>query len=423
MQFQFEFQRTVLSVSQITETLKHLIQQQPNLQNVWVQGQLSNYVRAGSGHIYFTLKDAKSQIPCVLFQNYASRLRFAPHDGDEVLVQGQVNVYPPQGKYQINVTAVEPRGIGALQRAFEALKQKLADEGIFDDKHKKPLPKFPQRIGVITSASGAAIQDIRHQLEKRYPLAELWLHPTLVQGEHAPAQIAEAVQSMNFSAQRSEPPIDVLIVARGGGSLEDLWAFNEERVARAIFDSAIPVVSAVGHETDYTIADMVADHRAPTPSAAIEHLVPDRLELLVDLGSREQRLHRITEWKRQALKAQLVELERRLSPIRQKDKINELSQTVDNLESTCKTAVARSLDEHQRALANLEERLHALSPLATLKRGYSISRKENGGILTRVEQVDVGELIEIELSQGILLCSVQQRFFGADFRLQEPNTD
>ncbi len=409
MQFQFEFPRQVLSVSDIAKTVARLIEQQPNLQNVWVQGQISNYQRHSSGHHYFTLKDAGSQIRCALFRNNASQLRFAPRDGDEVIVSGRVNIYVRNGVYQINVVTVESKGIGTLQRAFEVLKQKLADEGLFDDTHKVPLPKFPRKIGVITSPTGAAIQDILKQLEKRYPLAELWLYPTLVQGERAPGQIVEAIQHINCLSQAADVPIDVLIVGRGGGSIEALWAFNEEDVARAIFDSKIPVVSAVGHQTDYTIADMVADYRAPTPSAAIEHVVPDKQELLGYLNDVSTRIRHIANRKRQHLQTQFVEIERRLSPTRQKDKFNQFYQTLDNFETEYKVAIARRLDGHHRSLANLAQRLDALSPLATLKRGYSISRKPDGEILTRAEQADVGENIEIQLSKGTLHCVVKGR--------------
>ena len=263
MQLEFSIPtKTVRSVSEITNLLKKLIDQQPEFQNVWVQGEVSNYSRSGAGHVYFTLKEESHQISVAIFRSNANLLKFLPKDGEEVIVQGQLSLYSARGQYQIVGRNVEPVGIGALQRAFEELKQRLANEGLFDDIYKKPLPRFPRKIGVVTSETGAAIQDILQQLRKRYPLAEVLLHPTLVQGDGAVQGIAFALQAMN---QRDD--IDVLIVGRGGGSIEDLWAFNEERVARAIFDSRIPVVSAVGHETDFTIADWVADYRAPTPSA------------------------------------------------------------------------------------------------------------------------------------------------------------
>lgn len=395
--------RTVHSVSEITDLLKSLIEQQPHLQNVWVQGQISNYSRSGAGHIYFTLKDDRSQIQVVIFRSSATGLRFVPKDGEEVLVQGRLNLYPARGQYQINATKVEPLGIGALQRAFEELKQRLADEGLFEAYYKKPLPRFPKKIGVVTSATGAAFQDIRQQLHKRYPLAEVLLYPTLVQGDGAAEGIAQALQVMN---QRDD--IDVLIVGRGGGSIEDLWAFNEEIVARAIFASMIPVVSAVGHETDFTIADMVADHRAPTPSAAVEHIVPDQAELRAQLEGYIAWLQRIIHAQFDAHKTHLQDLETRLSPTRRKDAIYQLHQTVDALDTTGRTAVKRRLADSERDLHTLAHRLNALSPLATLQRGYSISRKTDGEVLSSAEQVSIGDRVEIQLADGHLACRVEE---------------
>ena len=315
-----------------------------------------------------------------------------------------MGVYGPHGKYQITVSTVEPIGVGALQRAFEELKQQLAEEGLFDPMHKKPLPKFPRKIGVVTSATGAAFQDICQQLYKRYPLAEVLLHPTLVQGDGAVDGIVQAIEVMN-----GRDDIDVLIVGRGGGSIEDLWAFNEELVARAIFASTIPVVSAVGHETDLTISDMVADHRSPTPSAAIEHIVPDQAELFGQLNGLDTWLRRIIAERLQSHKTRLQAFETRISPTRRKDAIYQLYQRVDTLEAACRTTVERRRTDGERDLQALAQRLNALSPLATLKRGYSISRKMDGEVLTATEQVSVGDRIEIQLSDGHLTCRVEER--------------
>ena len=406
MDMQLEFSmptRTVLSVSDITNRLKRLIEQHPPFKNIWVQGQVSNCSRAGSGHIYFTLKDEQNQINCVIWRSSADRLRFLPKHGEEILAQGKISIYGPQGKYQITVNKVEPLGIGALQRAFEELKQRLADEGLFDDIHKKPLPRYPRKIGVVTSETGAAFQDICEQLRKRYPLAEVLLHPSLVQGDGAAQEIADALQVMN---QRDD--IDVLIVGRGGGSIEDLWAFNEERVARAIFASTIPVVSAVGHETDYTISDMVADHRAPTPSAAIEHIAPDQDELLVQLDGLDAWLRATIQNQLSSHETRIQELETRLAPAQRKDAINQRYQTVDTLDVACRSAVGRNLSDGENRLHTLAQRLDALSPLATLKRGYSISRKADGEVLTTAEQVSVGDRIEVQLAHGHLACRVEE---------------
>jgi exodeoxyribonuclease VII large subunit len=395
--------RTVRSVSEITDLLQSLIEQQPHLQNVWVQGQVSNYSRSGAGHVYLTLKDDRTQIQVVIFRSSAIGLRFVPKDGEEVLVQGRLNLYPARGQYQITVKKVEPLGIGALQRAFEELKQQLADEGLFDGHHKKPLPEYPKKIGVVTSATGAAFQDICQQLRKRYPLAEVLLHPTLVQGEGAAEGIAQALQMMN---QRDD--IDVLIVGRGGGSIEDLWAFNEEVVARAIFASKIPVVSAVGHEGDFPISDKVADHRSSTPSAAVEDVVPDQHELLAQLDGFDVRLRSAIGTRLERHETRLQDFETRLSPIRRKEAIYQLHQTVDTLDVACRSAVGRKLADGERDLHTLAQRLNALSPLATLQRGYSISRKTDGAVLTSAEQVSIGDRVEIQLANGHLACRVEE---------------
>lgn len=405
MQLEFSIPtKTVRSVSEITNLLKRLIDKQPEFQNVWVQGEVSNYSRSGAGHVYFTLKEDNYQISVAIFRSHATRLKFLPKDGEEIIVQGQLSLYSTRGQYQIVGRNVEPVGIGALQRAYEELKQQLTNEGLFDDSHKKPLPKFPRKIGVVTSPTGAAIQDILQQLRKRYPLAEVLLHPTLVQGDGASQGIARALQVMN---QRDD--IDVLIVGRGGGSIEDLWAFNEERVARAIFDSRIPVVSAVGHETDFTIADWVADYRAPTPSAAVEHIVPDQNELFAQLDGLDTWLRTTIQNRLNRDQTQLQELKTRLSPTQRKDAIYQLYQRVDTFDLACRSGVGRKLADNENRLHALAQHLNALSPLATLKRGYSITRKTDGEVLTDTEQVSVGDKIEVQLSRGHLTCCIEER--------------
>ncbi len=396
--------RIIFSVTQITNTLQRIIQNEPTLQNVWVKGQVSNLSQPSSGHIYFTLKDDNSNIRGVLWRSSASRLKFLPRDGEEVLVQGQIGIYAAGSHYQIIATKVEPLGVGALQRAFEDLKQRLADEGLFDTSHKKPLPMYPTKIGVITSETGAAIQDIQQQLQKRYPLAELLLYPTLVQGEHAASQIAHAIRAMN-----NRVDIDVLIVGRGGGSIEDLWSFNEEIVARAIFESNIPVVSAVGHETDFTISDMVADHRSPTPSAAVEHVVPDQQELLSQINGDRIRLNQLMLQRLSVQHTQLDTLEEGLSPDRRRATINELSQTIDGNEAAFQKAIADKLNGEKNRLQSLVDRLNSLSPLATLKRGYSISKTSEGEIITSSQQVNVGDRLDVILSEGGLVCTVDKQ--------------
>lgn len=396
--------RTIFSVTQICHTLSRVIQRQPILQNVWVKGQVSNLSRPTSGHIYFTIKDEKSNIRGVIWRSSASRLQFLPSDGEEILVQGQIGIYSAGSNYQITVNKVEPLGIGALQKAFEDLKQRLFEEGLFDDRYKKPLPEFPNKIGVITSETGAAIQDIQQQLNKRYPLAELLLYPTLVQGEAAGEQIATAIRALN---KRTD--IDVIIVGRGGGSMEDLWAFNEEIVARAIFDSIIPIVSAVGHETDFTISDMVADHRSPTPSAAVEHVVPDQQELINNLDATISRLNQLISQRLTAQHTQLNTFDEGLSPSRRMDTILQFSQSVDGLEAANHRAIKEKLDDENIRLQSLVDRLNSLSPLATLNRGYSICRTLAGQIVTSIQQTNVGERLDVKLAEGELVCIVEER--------------
>ena len=395
--------KTVRSVSEITNLLKQLIDRQPEFQNVWIQGEVSNYSRSGAGHVYFTLKEGNHQISVAIFRNDVPHLKFLPKDGEEVIVKGQLSLYSARGQYQIVGRNVEPVGIGALQRAYEELKHRLAAEGLFDDIYKKPLPKFPRTIGVVTSPTGAAIQDILQQLRKRYPLAEVLLHPTRVQGDSAVQEIAAAIQVMN---QRED--IDVLIVGRGGGPIEDLWAFNEERVARAIFDSSIPVVSAVGHETDFTIADWVADHRAPTPSAAVEHIVPDQDELFAQLNGFDMWLRTTMQSRLNRDETRLQELETRLAPTQRRDAIYQLYQILDNLDVACRSAVGRKLADSENRLHAFAQHLNALSPLATLKRGYSIARKTDGEVVTAAEQVSVGDEVEVQLARGHLTCRIEE---------------
>ena len=395
--------KTVRSVSEITDLLKNLIEQHPPFKNVYVRGQISNSTHHSSGRVYFTLKDETNQIKCIIWQSNAPRFRSLIRDGEAVQVQGKVGVYGPQSIYQITVNTVKPLGIGALQRAFEELKGRLGAEGLFDPVHKKPLPKFPQKIGVVTSETGDALQDICKQLRKRYPLAKVLLHPSRVQGDGAAEEIVQAIQAMN---QRDD--IDVLIVGRGGGSIEDLWAFNEEIVARAIFASAIPVVSAVGHEPDVTISDFVADYRASTPTDAGQHTVPDQVELLAQLDGYAARLRRNIKERFDAHTTRLQNLETWLSPTRRKEAIYQFHQRVDTLDIACRNAVERRLNDSERELHTLAQRLDALSPLATLKRGYSISRKTDGKVLTSTEQVSVGDKIAVQLAHGHLACRIEE---------------
>ncbi|MCG9127019.1 exodeoxyribonuclease VII large subunit [Candidatus Poribacteria bacterium] len=403
MQLDIPIPRTIFSVSQINNTIGRILQQQPLLRDVWVRGQISNLSRPSSGHVYFSLKDEKNILKAVMFRSSAERLKFQLRDGDEVLVRGKIDIYAASSSYQINVRTIEPLGEGALQRAFEELKQKLAGEGLFDEVHKKPLPNYPKKIGVITSPTGAAIQDIYQGIQKRYPIAELLLYPTSVQGAKAPSEIVRAIRGMN---RRKD--IDVLILGRGGGSIEDLWSFNEEVVAHAIFASKIPIISAVGHEIDYTISDLVADHRSPTPTAAAEHVVPDKDELITQLEQWSHRLTNASQNRFEGFKVVLEEIGTRLSPEKRRDAINNLSQSIDDLEAAYQRAIKEKLKTESNNIQSMAARLNSVSPLATLERGYSISKNVSGEIITSSSQISKGDSLNVTLSKGSLRCTVDE---------------
>ncbi len=391
----------IYKVHEITQILRGLLQSEPMLQDLWLEGEISNFASPASGHVYFTLKDNSSQIQCALFSPAASRLRFPLRDGDAVLVNGRLSIYDARSQYQIIGKRVVPAGVGELQLAFERLKKQLAAEGLFDSIHKKPLPKFPQKIGLITSATGAAIHDILRMLQKRYLAVEVLLFPTLVQGTDAAAEIAYAIACMNRL-----PGIDLLIVGRGGGSIEDLWAFNEEIVARALFASRIPTISAVGHETDLTIADLVADYRAPTPSAAVEHVVPDREELRQRLAVGKSNLVRGIAERIDTVRTKLENIQSRIPPAHRIDAINRRRQVIDQLDIRGQRAATQQLNGKQRAWQVAAAQLDTLSPLATLARGYSICKDSSGKTVTDAAQVRAGEEINLRLSRGQLACRV-----------------
>ena len=390
----------IYKVHEITQILQGILQSEPMLQDLWLEGEVSNLARPSSGHIYFTLKDNNSQIKCAIFRA-ASRLRFPMQNGDAVLVNGRLTIYDARSEYQIIGERVVPAGVGELQLAFERLKEQLAEEGLFDPIHKKPLPKFPQQIGLITSATGAAIRDILRMLQKRYPAVEVLLFPTLVQGDDAATEIAHAIACMNRL-----PGIDLLIVSRGGGSIEDLWAFNEEVVARALFKSHIPTVSAVGHETDITIADLVADHRALTPSAAVENIVPDQEELRLQLAAISSSLVRTIAGRIDAIRTKLENTQSHIPATHRIDAINRLRQTVDQLDNRGQRAGVQQLNGKRRSWQVAAAQLDTLSPLATLARGYSICKDSSGNTVIDAAQVGAGEEVHLRLLRGQLVCRV-----------------
>lgn len=397
--------RRIFSVGELTEYLKALLDSDRNLRSIWVRGEISNYKHHSSGHIYFTLKDETSTIKAVMFRSKASQLAFRPEHGMRVVARGYVTIFPRDGQYQLYVEELEPDGLGSLHLAFEQLKKRLEAEGLFDVNLKKSLPPFPRRLGIVTSPTGAAVQDMLNIIRRRYPKVHIILVPVAVQGEEAPGQIAQAVRMLNVPSMA----VDVIIVGRGGGSLEELWAFNTEAVARAIFASHIPVVSAVGHETDFTIADFVADLRAPTPSAAAELVVPDEKELSRHLDSLGQRLL-------QGLKHQLHVKQKRLELClqrgvltRPKDRLFQLSQHVDSLERELTMRAEKALQGKQGLLAALAGQLQALSPLATLSRGYTLTLySDDRRRVTGVEEVRVGQGLTTLLADGEVDCTVTE---------------
>lgn len=396
--------QNVLSITQLNEYIRGRMDADPLLTQVAVRGEISNYKLYPSGHHYFTLKDEASALRCVLFKGNAMRLRFRPENGMKILAMGRVSVFPRDGAYQLYCTTLALDGVGDLYAAFEQLKKKLAAQGLFDPAHKKPLPKFPGTIGIITSSAGAAVHDMLRILRKRYPLSQVRLLPVRVQGAEAPGEIAAAIRYANHYNLA-----DLLIVGRGGGSIEDLWAFNDERVAHAIYESRIPVISAVGHEPDVTISDYVADLRAATPSNAAELAVPDQDAL-------RQNLDAISAAMAAALTRQLKSARQHLNILAQSPALQSptgyLSQREKSLELLKNRLIAAQnqniTQKNQRYIAAVAK-LDAMSPLKVLTRGYSMARKEDGTVIRSVNQVALGERVRIALQDGTLSATVMEK--------------
>jgi exodeoxyribonuclease VII large subunit len=384
------------TISQLNGHIRRIIEGDPELSDLWVEGEVSNFSRASSGHCYFTLKDAGSQIGCVMWRNVAQSQDYLPAGGDLVLAHGRVGVYGAGGRYQLYVDQLRPAGVGDLYRQFELLMARLEAEGLFDPERKRPLPDFPRCIGVVTSPAAAALRDVLNVLGRRYPLAEVLLAPTQVQGEAAPPQIVVALQALN-----ARDDVDVILVARGGGSLEDLWAFNDERVARAVAASRIPVICGVGHETDFSLADFAADVRAPTPSAAAELVAPDRTELsaqvmglLAALGVALQSAVEERRWR-------VVEQVRALRHLSPEAQLVQARQRVDDLSGRAEATIHHNLALRRERLGGLMGRLAGVSPLGTLERGYAIVRhRETGDIVCSVAQVAPGDALDVRVTDG-----------------------
>lgn len=442
---------TVYSVAEVVRFIKNTIEAEDLLSGLWVKGEISNLRRPSSGHIYFTLKDAGAAMRCVMFRRESSRLKFAPEDGMSVLVYGRVSVYETSGDVQLYASDIQPEGVGALAKAFEQLKKKLLDEGLFDEARKKPIPQFPRRVGVLTSPSGAAVRDIIITIKKRWRHCDVLVIPASVQGAEAGPTLIKGLKS----AEKLH--LDVLIVARGGGSLEDLWAFNEEPFARALAECPIPTVAGVGHETDTTIADLVADHRAPTPTGAAAYVTPDTNELLRNVEDLKMRLAH-------ALRGNHEDFKRRLNTVRASrvfkfpyELVSDYRQMLDDsaykmqqqvqhsvemkkekllsLQSKLKSAVQfpvfkqklneihykltvhvkRNFEQKQKIMSVLSAKLHAMSPLQVLDRGYSVARTvKDSKVIKSIRQVKKGDHAEIFVADGKVFCDVTQTKEGFD---------
>lgn len=394
-------EKQALSVTQVNLYIKDVISRDDLLCDVLVKGELSNFKAHSSGHMYMSLKDEGGVMRAVMFRSAAAKLAFKPQNGMKVVARGRISVYERDGQYQLYIENMQQAGQGDLYAAFEQLKAKLSAEGLFSPEHKKKLPKYPKTVGVVTAPTGAAIRDIINVLSRRFSYADIVLYPVLVQGENSAASIVEAIEYFNKSKTA-----DVLIVGRGGGSIEDLWSFNEEMVARAIYNSDIPIVSAVGHEIDFTISDFVADLRAPTPSAAAELVVPSQIELSEKFNNVYRRMFqqsmRVIEKGRMRLR-QCEDRQVFKNPLRRLDDSRQyLDNIVYMLESECKSV----LGAKHTSLAENAAKLDGLSPLGTLARGYSLSKDKNGNVLKSVTQVEAGDVISLTVSDGELSAEI-----------------
>jgi len=390
--------RPALTVREVTTHVRQLLERSELLRDLDVRGEISNFTRHTSGHLYFSLKDEHATLSCVCFRSVAARLPMEPASGQSVIASGRIGVYEKGGRYQLIVEWMQPDGLGALAAALEKLKAKLEAEGLFDASRKRPLPRFPRAIALLTSPTGAAVRDMVTILSRRYPAVRLLIFPTVVQGEEAPASIVTSLRAAN-----DRDDVDLILLGRGGGSVEDLWAFNDEGVARAIFASRIPVVSAVGHETDFTIADFVADLRAPTPSAAAELAVPDAGELRARLEALGQHLRLGLRRRVEIARSRLEALGRRPGLLRPRQMIEERQIRVDEAADTATAALRLRLERLRAGIAQLAAQLTALGPPEVLRRGYAICRLADGAVVRSVDQVSPGQSLRLSVGDGLIL--------------------
>lgn len=398
------FQPASWTVTDLTRYLRQLLEGDVTLQDLWVQGEVSNFSRPASGHLYFTLKDNTASLRCVMWRNAVLRQKFLPRDGDAVEVHGSISIYEAGGQYQLYADLIRPTGEGVLYQEFLRLKARLEGEGLFDTARKRILPRWPRTIGIVTSPTGAALRDMLDTLRRRYPLARVVLAPTPVQGDEAPRGVIAALQALN----RLVRP-DVILLARGGGSIEDLWAFNDEGVARAIVASAAPVITGIGHETDFTVADFAADLRAPTPTAAAELATPHRDDLQADLRTLTGRLDRVTQSASARRRWTLNALQNRLRLTSPLARVRSGRQRLDDLSRRLDVASSHRSKLQRARLSGLEQRLAALNPLAILERGYAMVTRRDGELVRRVGQVQAGDPLTVRVSDGEFGARVQTR--------------
>jgi exodeoxyribonuclease VII large subunit len=409
-----------LSVSDLTAQLRELVE--GCFPSIWVSGEISNFTRAASGHWYFTLKDSSSQLRAVMFRGCNLRIRFDPTDGLEVIARGRLTIYERRGEYQLLVEEMQPKGIGAAELALRQLKERLLAKGYFDPQRKRRLPRFPRRVGLIASATGATIRDMIELFAQRWPLAEIILHPSRVQGDGAAAEVAAAVRLLNRIHITGELPLEAIVLCRGGGSSEDLWAFNEEIIADAVFASSVPIVSAVGHEVDVTIADLVADYRAETPSAAVVALTPDRREMIAGLLELGSRLTESVNHRLELARHRVEQLAARPALRRPLQKIHDLEQRLDDAGERLRRAMNQRVVHSSAKIAALAARLESLSPLNVLTRGYSLTHKVGGDLVRSATEVESGDLLVTRVATGEILSRVEE-MGQLKLRKSDPNEE
>jgi exodeoxyribonuclease VII large subunit len=401
----FETGVQIFSVKDLSEFIKNKLTCDDALSDIWVQGEISNFKSHSSGHFYFTLKDEDSQVPCAMFRWANQNLEFDIKDGMKVIVRGNIDVYIPQGRYNLVVSEVHPKGIGELYLKYLQLKENLAKEGLFDVAHKQVLPRFPKKVGLVTSQTGAAVKDMINIIKRRFPSTDIILAPTLVQGERAKEEIVHSIKLLNEIGG-----IDVIIIGRGGGSIEDLWPFNEEIVARAVFDSKVPIISAVGHETDFTISDFVADIRAATPSAAAEIVVPDKEDVLQRIGMLHGNLRNVINTKIELLRTRIEDTKASLRIRLVLEKIIQYQQRVDEMETWLESHMIHIIEINKGQFEVLTGKLESVSPLATLGRGYTIAQKlPEKTVVDTIEKVDIDDDLSLIVKNGRINCKVFEK--------------